>query len=348
MRLARTIWDVRRGEKIAQWLKDQGVEVELQPYPPSLPSSWRLWVADEDQLDRVRALIDDVENGKIKIEEALQAQPKTIPLEIAPMVSKLDSKSRPVRKPHAILTQTVILLLIIIHATLNLLLDRPLADQWQARLMIDDPKPSAIESPSLVKPWPGLYTLSVVKLQEWLHETPSETLTPAPDSTSWQFLACVQQGQWWRLFTPILLHGDWLHLIFNILWLSVLGAAIETRLGSLRLGAIIISSGLASNFIQYVMSGYRFLGFSGIVMALVAFIYMRIQRFPWEGYPITSSTFLFIGFYLILTLCLQAVGFILDVFQVGAMSLGIANSAHFSGLAIGWLLGRLRAMSIRA
>ena len=32
-------------------------------------------------------------------------------------------------------------------------------------------------------------------------------------------------GEWWRLFSAMLLHGGWLHLIFNVGGLWILGGA---------------------------------------------------------------------------------------------------------------------------
>ena len=44
----------------------------------------------------------------------------------------------------------------------------------------------------------------------------------------------IKNGQIWRIFTPSLLHGGILHLLFNILWLMVLGGMIERDKGALK------------------------------------------------------------------------------------------------------------------
>ncbi|HLF90392.1 MAG TPA: rhomboid family intramembrane serine protease, partial [Anaerolineales bacterium] len=44
----------------------------------------------------------------------------------------------------------------------------------------------------------------------------------------------IAQGQLWRLFTPILLHGGILHIAFNMYALRVLGPGLEHHYGHVR------------------------------------------------------------------------------------------------------------------
>jgi membrane associated rhomboid family serine protease len=48
----------------------------------------------------------------------------------------------------------------------------------------------------------------------------------------------VARGQWWRLVTAGFLHFGVLHLLVNMFSLGVLGASLESRLGSARFGAL--------------------------------------------------------------------------------------------------------------
>jgi membrane associated rhomboid family serine protease len=43
--------------------------------------------------------------------------------------------------------------------------------------------------------------------------------------------AAIDQGQWYRLITVALVHGGWLHLIFNMLALLSIGTLIESFYG---------------------------------------------------------------------------------------------------------------------
>ena len=41
-------------------------------------------------------------------------------------------------------------------------------------------------------------------------------------------------GEWWRLVTPVLVHGSLLHLLFNMYFLYLVGPLVEQLYGSLR------------------------------------------------------------------------------------------------------------------
>jgi len=53
----------------------------------------------------------------------------------------------------------------------------------------------------------------------------------------------IAAGQVWRLVTPIFLHFDLLHLIFNGLWLAQLGPVVEESYGRSRYLLIILATG---------------------------------------------------------------------------------------------------------
>ena len=124
-----------------------------------------------------------------------------------------------------------------------------------------------------------------------------------------------------------------------MMWLILLGKQIEERLrgGSYILLMIVI--GIGSNLCQYFMSGPNFMGFSGVLCGLLTFIWIRQKIAPWEGYPLERSTFLFMIYFIFIVLFIQGVSFYLEVEHNTLLSIGIANTAHLSGAAIGVLLG---------
>lgn len=150
----------------------------------------------------------------------------------------------------------------------------------------------------------------------------------------------IRRGEIWRLFTPCLLHGNLLHILFNMLWLWYLGRPIEQRIGPFRTLLLTLIAGIGSNIIQYMMSGPFFIGYSGIVMGLAGFVWMRERLAPWEGYPLNKATILFLFFFIAAIFGLQVVAFFIQIFTSSHFAPQIANTAHIAGALIGALLAR--------
>lgn len=131
--------------------------------------------------------------------------------------------------------------------------------------------------------WKGFYPWLTLQIQ-----------TGDPTSAEGPLFERIRQGEVWRLFSPAILHTQLLHILFNMIWLWVLCRPIEQRVGSFRLLLLILITGIGSNVIQYLMTGPFFLGFSGVVMGLAGFIWTREKLAPWEGYPISRGTLLFL------------------------------------------------------
>lgn len=151
----------------------------------------------------------------------------------------------------------------------------------------------------------------------------------------------IKEGEIWRLFTPCLIHASFLHILFNMMWLIVLGKQMEERLNTRRYMLFILIVGIFSNTCQYLMGGPNFLGFSGVVCGMVAFIYVRQKIAPWEGYPLDLSTSLFVLYFILALLGIQLVSFYMEVNHNTSFSPGIANTAHLTGAVMGALLGAL-------
>lgn len=174
--------------------------------------------------------------------------------------------------------------------------------------------------------WKGVYDYLVEKY---------ELNAPAPP-----MFEKIRQGEFWRLFTPVLLHGGFLHILFNMAWLWVLGRQIEERLSILRMILMILIIGVVSNVVQYLMGGPFFLGFSGVVVGMAGFIWMRQRVAPWEGYPLQRAVALFLLIFVLAMGALELVSFLFQHFTKIALSAQIANTAHVVGGLVGLLLGR--------
>lgn len=138
----------------------------------------------------------------------------------------------------------------------------------------------------------------------------------------------IFQGEVWRLVTPILMHGGFVHILFNLWWLKDLGGILEWRLGWKPLSILILIIAIASNLAQYYASGPHFLGISGVVFGLLGFIWMKGKHDPNFGIQLPP---VIVGMML-LWLILGYTG-ILDRLVGGS----IANAAHSAGLIAGML-----------
>lgn len=194
----------------------------------------------------------------------------------------------------------------------------------------------AFENPPQVPFFEGIYKWCIQKIHH------QET-----QSVEGPLFTKILQGEVWRLFSPCFLHGGFFHILFNMLWLWILGRPLETRLGFTRTLGLTLAAGVGSNTAQYLISGPLFLGYSGIIMALASFIWVRQKVAPWEGYPLNRSTiyflFLFIGAIFVLSL----VSFFLQAFANIALAPNIANTAHIAGGIIGASLGYCKSFAAR-
>ena len=87
--------------------------------------------------------------------------------------------------------------------------------------------------------------------------------------------AVVVQGQYWRLFTALFLHAGFVHLLFNLFALYVLGPPLERSIGAVRFAICYLISGLVSSAGVVVLTVIRIVqvaqlvGASGCIMGIV-------------------------------------------------------------------------------
>lgn len=151
----------------------------------------------------------------------------------------------------------------------------------------------------------------------------------------------ILDGQVWRLITPIFMHADFLHILFNMMWLWVLGRQVEERLGLSKYLILTLIAAIISNTAQYLMSGPFFIGYSGVVCALAGYIWIRQKVAPWEGYPIPRSTMIFLFIFIVGMVGVQIVSFIFTYTGIAKLPNLIANTAHIAGGITGICMGKL-------
>jgi len=136
----------------------------------------------------------------------------------------------------------------------------------------------------------------------------------------------IRGGELWRLVTPIFLHFGLLHIVFNMLWLWDLGGVIELRQGAARLGLLVLAAGVAGNLAEYAWSGPAFGGMSGVVYALLGYVWAQGRFNPGAGLALHQPVVVMMLIWFVIC-WLGLVG-------------NIANMAHTVGLVTGLVLGR--------
>lgn len=326
MRLIGTIPQEQNGQRFSAYLTERGIENRCEAAPDKV--SCQIWVADEDRLAEAAE-----ELRRFSLNPADPHYNSAAPIEEGEEEAKPEPKQKSVRAP---LTTFFLALCIFIYL-LNFLQEVQISKTGEQKseelvltpvqkaLLFDLP-PSSPEMPY----WQGLYELITLKLKG-----ENTLLAEGPLFTQ------IRKGEVWRLFSPCILHFNFLHILFNMIWLWILGRPIEARIGSFRLLIITLAIGILTNIAQYLMSGPLFLGFSGVVMGWAGFIWMREKIAPWEGYPLQRATILFLALFVFGILALQAAAFLLSIFTKFALPVSIANTAHIVGLFLGAFFGRL-------
>ncbi|MTD37330.1 rhomboid family intramembrane serine protease GlpG [Erwinia sp. CPCC 100877] len=150
---------------------------------------------------------------------------------------------------------------------------------------------------------------------------------------AWPFEPALKY-ELWRYFTHALLHFSLLHILFNLVWWWYLGGPVEKRLGTGKLLVLTLISALLSGFIQHKFSGPWFGGLSGVVYALMGYVWLRGERDPDSGVQLPRGLIAFALIWLI-------AGWF-DLF-----GLSIANGAHVTGLLVGLAMALMDTLHAR-
>lgn len=92
----------------------------------------------------------------------------------------------------------------------------------------------------------------------------------------------LEAGQWWRLLTAPLLHGDLLHLVLNGFCLWFVAGAVEALVGRAWLGLLCGVSALGGGALSLVFTGDTVVsvGASGVLMGVLAALLALSWRVP--------------------------------------------------------------------
>jgi GlpG protein len=294
MRQVGSLPDQRDAERFAAYLVTQGIDAHAEPDA----DDWVVWVRDEDCLDRARDWLSqfkrDPDDSRYRGAErdAEVIRREEIQRRTAAQKNLIEMRSR-WRQPaarRAPLTMTMIVLSILVTV---------FGGMGQAK--------------------------------EGFGKSVNEALwfcAPADyQAANNNPLASLAKGELWRTITPIFIHYDWLHIIFNMVMFFQFAAMVESLKGTARLGGLILAIAVISDVAQAVGppswgAGPAFGGMSGVVYGLFGYVWIKSMYCREAGFHIAQTNVIILIAWLFL--CMTSV-----------MEENIANIAHVVGLVVG-------------
>lgn len=147
-------------------------------------------------------------------------------------------------------------------------------------------------------------------------------------------------GDFLTLFSSMFMHGGWLHLGGNMLYLWIFGDNVEDRFGHIKFIIFYLICGLAATFAQLVFSMDSVipnLGASGAIAGVLGgyiLLFPKGQVKVLQGSRIVQVPALIVlGLWIVLQF-FSSIGSITDTADTG----GVAYMAHVGGFVAGFLL----------
>lgn len=173
-------------------------------------------------------------------------------------------------------------------------------------------------------------------------------IIPARYTTSYGLAHLTPEGLFIPIFASMFLHGGWLHLLGNMLFLFVFGRSVEDRFGHLKFLFLYFVSGLGAAFLHiYLNAGSKLptIGASGAIAGVLGAYFVSFPRarittlipffFIWT---IELPAILILGYWFLIQFFS---GFHMLAIQ-SATSGGVAWFAHVGGFVAGmglaWIL----------
>ncbi|MGB4594389.1 MAG: rhomboid family intramembrane serine protease [Anaerolineaceae bacterium] len=80
----------------------------------------------------------------------------------------------------------------------------------------------------------------------------------------------ILDGEFWRLITPVLVHGSLIHIAFNMYALFIIGSRVEPVYGHGRFLVLYLLAGFGGNVLSFVLSPNISVGASTAIFGLLA------------------------------------------------------------------------------
>ena len=327
MRRIGTISIRSQAENFRDYLTTQSIESNLDEDTIDGAPTWAIWIREENQVQQARqelkefqASPDDqkyqvkedanrIREERVALEQRrLKYQKKFEPKRTPSVGNRLQSHE--VRQSNIPVTIAIIVICCLLH----------FCDLFQISQSAGESSYRAVV----------VEYLSFVSSSDW-------------QATAGDSYASIKNGDYWRVITPTFLHGDEIHLLFNMMWIYSLGSVIERLHGSFFLVVAVLVCGVVGIFFQVLLppaselprflesfAGSTSIGASGVVFGLFGFLWLR----PYldSDYPIQMSGINVMIMFGWLFLCMTP------------LIKNVANGGHLGGLLTGILIAYLSTL----
>lgn len=192
--------------------------------------------------------------------------------------------------------------------------------------------------------YPVAHTLVLINLMVFLltvlaaWDQPSFLLSPVQRELGFRPLYLDQPERWYTAITQMFVHGDLLHVLFNMLFLYLVGVPLEERVGRRSFAIFYFLPGLLALMLESLVRGFDssilMLGASGAIsgtMGALLFLYPRDEIPMFLGplflprVPVWMSVGAWFAIQVVTVLTLPQ----------GLASGGVAYAAHIGGFVAG-------------
>ena len=165
---------------------------------------------------------------------------------------------------------------------------------------------------------------------------------------TWGIVPDAISGHLYALLTSMFLHGGWLHLLGNMLFLWVFGRNVEDLIGSGRFAGFYLGCGLVAGIVQVIASPYSRVPTIGASGAIAGVMGAYLIKFPRSRIVTLIPIFIFIttmeipaAFLLLWWFVIQLLSGFGSLAQTDYTGGGVAWFAHVGGFVAGMLLIRM-------
>jgi rhomboid family protein len=150
---------------------------------------------------------------------------------------------------------------------------------------------------------------------------------------------------WITILTAMFMHGSWMHIIGNMIFLWAFGPVIEDAMGPLRYLAFYLAGGVIAMLAQVFAIPHSTVPNLGASGAIAAVMGAFLVTYPRDRIKAILIIFVFIQVTFIPAALLIGFWFLIQLFSVGSVASvqtgGVAYVAHVAGFIFGVLTARV-------